>query len=393
MANLDRHNLVNGLVGFLFATTGPLAILLSVSVKGGLSEEYIASWIFAGYGFGGVLSILASLIYRQPIGMAWTIPGAVLLGPALDHLTFPEVVGAYLVTGVLISVAGLSGWIRKAMAAIPMPIVMGMVAGVFLPFGLNIISAFQSALWIALSMIAAFTIVSVVPAVARTFPPILGALIVGAGVTLFTGHAGVDRSLIFSLASPHLFMPVFSIQAILELVIPLAITVVGIHNAQGFAILKNESYDPPINTLTVACGVGTLFFGIFGAVPTCVTGPVNGILNSSGARERRYIGGIFFGLLIFMFGLLAPVAAQLGLMMPSAFIGMLGGLAIIRVLQGAFSVAFSARFPLGALATFIVTVSDATILHIGSPFWGIVFGIAVSWLMERDDFRKLWQGF
>jgi len=386
MANLDRHNLVNGLVGFLFATTGPLAILLSVSIKGGLSEEYIASWIFAGYGFGGVLSILASLIYRQPIGMAWTIPGAVLLGPALDHLTFPEVVGAYLVTGVLISVAGLSGWIRKAMAVIPMPIVMGMVAGVFLPFGLNIISAFQSALWIALSMIAAFTIVSVVPTVARIFPPILGALVVGAGVTLFTGHIGVDRSLTFSLASPHLFMPVFSIQAILELVIPLAITVVGIHNAQGFAILKNESYDPPINTLTVACGVGTLFFGIFGAVPTCVTGPVNGILNSSGARERRYIGGIFFGLLIIMFGLLAPVAAQLGLMMPSAFIGMLGGLAIIRVLQGAFSVAFSARFPLGALATFIVTVSDVTILHIGSPFWGIVIGIAVSWLMERDDF-------
>jgi len=173
-ANADRHNIVNGLVGFLFAVSGHLAILLTVATKGGLSETDINSWIFAGYGIGGGLSILFSLIYRQPIGMAWTIPGAVLLGPALSHLDFSEIIGAYLITGVLITVIGMTGLIRKGMSVFPMAIVMGMVSGVFMPFCLNIITAFQDAPWIALSMVAAFVTVQAIPAVAKSLPPILG---------------------------------------------------------------------------------------------------------------------------------------------------------------------------------------------------------------------------
>jgi benzoate membrane transport protein len=325
------------------------------------------------------------------MGMAWTIPGAILIGPALTHFKFPEVIGAYLVTGVLITTLGLTGWIRKGMAAIPMPIVMGMVSGVFLPFCLNIILAFQEALWIALFMVLVFVVLLAIPTVERSFPPVLGALIVGILVTVLTGHLNLDRPFNLSVAMPNLYVPTFSIQSLLELVIPLAITVVGIHNAQGFTILKAAGYKPPVNTLTVACGVGTLFLGIFGAPPTCVTGPVNAILNSSGVTDHRYIGGIVFGVLILLFGLFAPVVAQLGLVLPTAFIGMLGGLAMIRVLQNSMSVAFGLRFPLGALVTFIVTVSDVTILNIGSAFWGLVFGFTTSWLMEQDDLRRLWQ--
>jgi benzoate membrane transport protein len=277
---------------------------------------------------------------------------------------------------------------RKGMAAIPMPIVMGMVAGIFLPFGLNIISAFQDALWIAFSMVAAFVAVSTIPALARSFPPVLGALIVGILVTMSTGNVGLNQPLTISVVRPNLYVPTLSVQALLELVVPLAVTVVGIHNAQGFAILKSAGYDPPVNTLTVACGVGSLFFGIVGSVPTCVTGPVNAILNSSGAKDRRFIGGVVFGVLMLLVGLFAPVVTQLGLALPAAFIGILGGLAMIRVLQNALTAAFGARVPLGALVTFMVTISDLTILNIGSAFWGLVFGFATSWLVERDDLSR-----
>ncbi len=57
----------------------------------------------------------------------------------------------------------------------------------------------------------------------------------------------------------------------------------------------------------------------------------------------------------------------------------------LRVLQAAFSVAFAERYTLGALLAFIVTVSDVTILNIGAPFWGLVFGFAASWLLDRGD--------
>ena len=55
-------------------------------------------------------------------------------------------IGAFLATGVLMLLLGLSGWVRRAMDAVPMPIVMAMVAGVFLRFGVDLVLAFRDAL-------------------------------------------------------------------------------------------------------------------------------------------------------------------------------------------------------------------------------------------------------
>jgi benzoate membrane transport protein len=57
------------------------------------------------------------------------------------------------------------------------------------------------------------------------------------------------------------------------------------------------------------------------------------------------------------------------------------------VLQVAFVTAFGGRCSLGALVTFIVTVSDITIVNIGAAFWGLVAGIATSLILERPDFE------
>ena len=59
---------------------------------------------------------------------------------------------------------------------------------------------------------------------------------------------------------------------------------------------------------------------------------------------------------------------------------------MLRVLQSAFVTAFSTRFTLGALVTFVVTVADISVLNVGSAFWGLVAGLAVSLLLERPDY-------
>lgn len=97
-----------------------------------------------------------SAIYRQPLAFLWTIPGAVLVASALQHLPFAEVVGAYLLTAALMLVLGLTGWVGAIMDRIPMPIVMGMVAGVFLSFALDWIRSFASDPWLAGAMTATF---------------------------------------------------------------------------------------------------------------------------------------------------------------------------------------------------------------------------------------------
>ena len=88
-----------------------------------------------------------------------------------------------------------------------------------------------------------------------------------------------------------------------------------------------------------------------------------------------------------MFGLFAPVFTQWMLASPPAFIATLAGLAMLRVLQAAFTTAFAGKFKLSALITFLITVSGISILNIGAPFWGLIFGFIVSWLIERTDYK------
>jgi benzoate membrane transport protein len=376
----------NAFVAFIFAASGPVAIILAVGTRGGLSESDLASWIFGAFFVNGIVSIAFCWLYRQPLVFLWTIPGAVLVGPALGHLSLREIIGAYLACGALMLALGLSGWVKRCMDAIPMPIVMGMVAGVFLRFGLELVFAIRDAFWIAAPMTVAFVALSAAPRLSRALPPVIGALIVGALMIAVRGEfdaRGVD---LFALARPNLYLPAFSWQAMLELVVPLAVTVLVVQNGQGIAILRAIDHRPPVNAITAACGVASIVTGMVGCVPTCLTGPVNAIITASGEKHRHYTAGIMVGVLALAFGLLSPVFTRVLLATPKAFIAALAGLAMLRVLQTAFAASFGGRFALGALVTFLVTVADVAIFKVGAPFWALVFGVAVSWLIERRDF-------
>lgn len=380
------HNLVNGFSAFLFAATGPGAMILAVGAAASLPGEVIAAWLFTAYALSGVLSIGVCYLYRQPLTIGYSMPGVVIVGPALMHFSMPELVGAYLVTGALILVLALTGLIRRVTAALPEPIIMAMVAGVFLPYGMRMIGAFDSSIWIAGSMVAGYLAVSATPTLQRRFPPVLAALVAGSAAIVLTGSFGATDGIALRLAEPIVFRPVFNLTAIIELVIPLTVTVVGIHNTQGFAIARNAGYRPPENMATLLCGGGTVVYGALGCVPTVVTAPANAILNVSGDPDWRYVGGIWFGIFILVFGIFAPTAVQVGLALPTAFIATLAGLAMIPVLQSAFVSGFGGKFSLGALVTFLITVAGVSIFGIGAAFWGLVFGYAVSRIVERRDF-------
>ncbi len=308
------------------------------------------------------------------------------MGPALVHLSFAEVIGAYIAAGLLMLALGLSGWVRRAMEAVPMPIVMGMVAGVFLRFGLDLVYAIRDDFWIAAPMAAAFLALGASQRFARLVPPLIGALAVGIVMIVALGKFDIAPEAL-GLARPNLYAPAFSWRAMVELVVPLAITVLVVQNGQGITVLRAAGHAPPVNAVAAACGAGAIVTAFVGAVPTCLTGPVNAIISSSGETHRHYTAGIFVGLLALGFGLYAPVFTHLMLATPKAFIAALAGLAMLRVLQTAFTVSFKERFALGALVTFLVTVADVPLLNIGAPFWGLVFGYCASRLLERRDFR------
>jgi benzoate membrane transport protein len=82
--------LANAVVAFLFSASAPVAIILTASQQGSLTEADIASWLFGCYFINGVISLAFCLTYRQPLVFYWTIPGSVLVGQALDHLSFAQ---------------------------------------------------------------------------------------------------------------------------------------------------------------------------------------------------------------------------------------------------------------------------------------------------------------
>ena len=381
---------VNALVALLFAASAPVAIILSAGSRGGLDEVDLASWIFAAFAVNGAITIGMSVAYRQPLAFFWTIPGTVLVGAGLQTLTISEVIGAYLLTGLMLTLIGLMGWIKLAMQWLPMPIVMGMVAGVFVEFGLDWIRAFETDFVLVAAMTAAFFTLTAIPNAQKLMPPMIGVLVIGTLVLFGQGSTVATQPYDGPmLAAPRLFLPEFSLAATLELVLPLIITVIATQNAQGIVVLRSAGHSPPINSLTAICGAGSLVAALFGCVSTCLTGPSNALLVSSGTTDRQWIGAVILGVMAILFGVFAPAITNLLIATPAAFLSTLAGLALLRTLLSAFQISFGEGFKFGALIAFLVTVAGQPILNIGSPFWGLIFGVTVSLLIERQSFVKL----
>ncbi len=378
--------LATGLVAFLFGATGALAIILAVGTGGGLSERELASFVFGVFAINGGLTLVMAWLYRQPLCLFWTIPGTVLIGPALTHMSFAEVVGAFWVTSLLVLILGWTGLARAVMRLIPMPIVMAMVAGIFLKFALDIVRSLHSDVGVAGAMVVAFFALTVWPAAQRYMPPVLGALLAGVAVAIATGRFDGAELGGLQLVQPVLITPIFSAPAMIELVIPLAITIIFVQHGQGLAVLTQAGHPPPLNAVTIMAGIGGLLSAAVGAVGTALTGPTNGLITATGPREKHYATAIVTALIAILFGLLAPTFTRLMLAAPKELMLTLGGLAMLRVLLGAFTTAFKGPFAFGALICFVVTVADKPLFNVGAAFWGLVAGLAASWLMERADF-------
>jgi benzoate membrane transport protein len=213
---------------------------------------------------------------------------------------------------------------------------------------------------------------------------VLGTLAVGCFAVAASGQFSL-RAGGPVLAAPVFTLPEFTWTAQLELVVPLALTVLFVQNGQGIAVLRAAGHNPPVNVFAIVSGAFSLLNAGCGAVSACVTGPTNALMTSSGTRRRQYTAAVVFGVLAMACALLAPALTRLMLATPKEFILALGGIAMLRALQQAFVTAFATAFTLGSLVTFVVTLSGLSLFNIHPAFWGLVSGYGVSWLLERAD--------
>ena len=96
----------------------------------------------------GLCTVLLSLSYKKPITVAWSTPGAAVLATAgvAGGFSMGHAVGAFMVSTVLITLFGITGWFEKLMNRIPVAIASDLLAGVLARFGMQGFTAAQSAL-------------------------------------------------------------------------------------------------------------------------------------------------------------------------------------------------------------------------------------------------------
>lgn len=149
-----------GFVAFLLGATGPALLVYQAATNAGYPAAVIDSWFFAIYVGGGLLSLLLAFLYREPICGAFPIAGSALLVTVLGGYTVGEAVGAFLVSGVLVAALGFSGVFQSILERIPNEVVMGALAGILLPFGIEVFAILPGEPVLVGAMMVAFLLFS-----------------------------------------------------------------------------------------------------------------------------------------------------------------------------------------------------------------------------------------
>ena len=386
--NINTGTVGAGVLSGVF-TLITVLILIGAGAEAHLDPRIIISWTFAAYLFAALTGFVLSIMYRQPIPGAWSIPGVALVLVGLKTFSFPEMIGAYLVANVMVALVGFSGLMGRLIRAIPLPIVLAMIVGVLIDFGVGIFRSVAAAPLLAGTAVATYLIISSMQ-IKNKLPPVIVAFCVAMGVAQLTGQLQLEDLGPAELMLPSFWLPEFSPAAIVSVSIPLALLILCGEMPKAMGVLLSQGYSPPVNAMTAYCGITGVLGSFFGAVNVNIAGPVTAICASpdAGPKEGRYASVPFVALFCAILGVTAGMAVPFIIALPLPLISAVAGLAMIPVLLGSLQATFLAkRFQTGSFFSLVIAMSGVTLLGIAAPVWALAGGVVVSFFVERDDFR------
>jgi benzoate membrane transport protein len=371
---LTASGLLSGLLVIIIGSAASLVIVFDAANKGGLSAEQTSSWVLAITIGSGLASIAMSLWYRQPVIAAWSTPGVALLVTSLAGYDYSEAIGAYILSAIAITLIGLSGLFGWIMARVPQPVVMGMLAGVLLRFGLGLFDAIPESPVLVISMIIVYFLLRRISFRA----PTVIALLVGLVIAALSGTIRPEP-LALSLAQPLWTSPTFSVSGLLGLALPLTALALTSQNAPGLAVLRNAGYTLRIDGALVITGILSLLTAPFGGhgltlaaiTAALVTGP-----EAHPDPDKRYSAGVATGFWYLVVGVFGATLVSVFTILPHALIAATAGLGLAGAIMSSLSAAMhEPDLRDGGLIALLCTAANFSLFGIGAPFWGLVFGI------------------
>jgi benzoate membrane transport protein len=378
---------MSGLLIVLISSTGPVAILLQAARAGHFTDRQTASWLFACWAGPGIFGLFLSLRLRMPVIGAWSTPSVALLVTGLATHNLREAVGAYFISAVLITIIGITGFLERILSAIPRPVIMAMLGGVLFEFGVNIFRTLPNEPVIVIAMVLGYFL-------ARRFAwraPVVTSAGVGLVLTIIAGKAHFSR-FNFSIVHPVWVNPSFTISGLITLALPLTLLTLTTQYAPGLAVLTGAGYRAPVNRALVWGGlISVATAGMLGSGTNsaAITAAIGSGEQAEPDKTRRYSAGVVCGIFYLIVGILG--ATMLGLFgaLPGAMLAALAGLGLLPAIANSTHDALEdPQYREAALITFLVTVSNIHPLKLGSPFWGLVAGFIVHYIVEFKGRKK-----
>jgi benzoate membrane transport protein len=383
LRDLSLSAVVAGFVTVLVGYTSSAIIVFQAARACGAGPLEIASWMLAlGVGMG-LTCIGLSLRYRVPVVTAWSTPGAALIATSAAGLPMSAAIGAFLVSGALLLLFGVTGWFERWMSRIPMALAAGMLAGVLLRFGLDAFASARTQPLLVLSMFAAYLVGR------RLWPryAVVGVLVVGTALAGLMGQlrlGGIE----LALARPVYTVPTFTVGALVGLAIPLFVVTMASQNVTGVAVMQASGYgSTPISPLIGWTGAATLLLAPFGGYAFNLAAITAALCMGAEAHEdpgRRYVAAVAAGAFYLVLGLLGATVGAFFAAFPRELVLALAGLALLGTIGNGLVAAVredGQREP--ALVTFLVTASGVSLLGVGSAFWGLVAGLIALAVLRR----------
>ena len=379
-----------GITVFFWYAFAGIPLHLAVAAQLRLSADETASWILIVWVTSAAASICASLLYRIPIPITWTIPGIIYLGALAGRFSYAEIVGANLLAGVVMVALGALGFGKRIMTWLPFPIVMGMFAGSILEYGTRLVSATVEDALVAGTCVLCYLAGRLVND--PRLPPVGLAAVGGAiAISLRGNAAAID----VAWSAPVLAIPQMSFgpAAFAAITLPMIVLSMGLGNVQGLSFLQAQGYKVAVTPVSILVGIASTLNAIFGGHPAIVarTGVAMLAAREAGPAEARYWGVVVSALLTLLIAFAGTSIAALVGVLPKSYIFALAGLAILGALQDSLEKSFSGALRFGALVAFLVAVTPFAILGISSAFWALLAGLAASVLLERQELLKQWQ--
>jgi benzoate membrane transport protein len=155
----------------------------------------------------------------------------------------------------------------------------------------------------------------------------------------------------------------------------------------GIAVLQGFGYRPPVGSLLVDTGAGTIAGAALGGHVVNLAAISAALCAGPDAHpepDRRYVASATAGVTYIAFGLAAALLSALVAVAPAGLVESVAGLALLGTLGASLAVAVAedvvgtTRYRDAAVVTFLVTVSGVGFAGIGSAFWGLSAGLAVA---------------